>query len=204
MTLTEQCAFLNWRMDKLDRSLNYAMMAEGYWKAAIRLLDSLLGDNAGHDADAIVFPILFDAHQSLELYLKATRIAVCEVKGANPWNVNIKSIHDLDKLTSSLNSALDAGDEWLTRTKETTAYFELVDLLKSVGDDSRGGYYVDFARYPEKESGKSYVFVRSDRFVLKLEELKGAINDGCRFMDGFYWLWQARVDTVRCMRADLE
>lgn len=204
MTLTEQCAFLNWRMDKLDRSLNYAMMAEGYWKAAIRLLDSLLGDNAGHDADAIVFPILFDAHQSLELYLKATRIAVCEVKGANPWNVNIKSIHDLDKLTSSLNSTLDAGDERLTKTKETTAYFELVDLLESVGDDGGGGYYVDFARYPEKESGKSYVFVRSDKFVLKLEELKGVINDGCQFMDGCYWLWQARADTVRCMRADLE
>lgn len=204
MALTEQCAFLNWRMDKLDRSQNYAMMAEGYWKAAVRLLDSLLGDNAGHDADPIVFPILFDAHQSLELYLKATRIAVCEAKGANPWSVNIKSIHDLDKLTSSLNSALDAGDERLTRTKETTTYFELVDLLKSVGDDSGGGYYVDFARYPEKESGKSYVFVRSDRFVLKLEELKGAINDGCQFMDGFYWLWQGRVDAVRCMKADLE
>ena len=191
-------------MDKLDRSQNYAMMAEGYWKAAIRLLDSLLDDNAGHDADAIVFPILFGAHQSLELYLKATRIAVCEAKGANPWGVNIKSIHDLEKLTSSLNTALDAGDERLTRTKDTASYFELVDLLETVGDDSRGSYYVDFARYPEKESGKSYVFVRSDKFVFKLEELRGVINDGCQFMDGFYWLWQERVDAVRCMKADLE
>lgn len=202
MRLTEQYAYLNWRMDKSDRSLNYAMMAEGYWKAAIRLLDSLLADNMGHDADAVVFPILFNAHQSLELYLKATRIAACEVKGSNPWNVSIKAIHDLDRLASSLNSAFGDSDERLIRTKDTSAYFELADLLKSIGDDREGGYYVDFARYPEKEPGKSYVFVQCDKFVFNLEELKAIIDDGCQFMDGFYWLWQERADEVRCMGSD--
>lgn len=202
MRQTEQYAYLNWRMDKADRSLNYAMMAEGYWKAAIRLLDSLLDDNAAHDADAVVLPVLFDAHQSLELYLKATRIAVCEAKGSNPWGVNIKVTHNLDKLTSSLNSALDANDEQLVKAKETAAYYQLVALLEYVGNDSEGGYYVDFARYPEKESGKLYVFVDSDKYIFNLENLRTVIDDGCRFMDSFYWHWQNRADTVRCTRAN--
>ena len=203
MKYTEQFAYLNWRMDKRDRSLTYAMMAEGYWKASVRLLDLLLNDNGGHDADAVVFPILFDAHQSLELYLKATRIAACEAKGSNPWAVNIKTSHDLDKLIASLNSVFDDGDEYFIDKKDTADLFRLVDLLKFVGADGEGGYYVDFARYPEKEPGKSYLFVESDEFVFDLKELKALINTGCQFLDGFYWMWQERADATRCMKADL-
>lgn len=204
MKYTEQFVYLNWRMDKRGRSLNYAMMAEGYWKASVRLLDLLLNDNEGHDADAVVFPTLFDAHQSLELYLKATRIAVCEAKGSNPWTINIKTSHDLDKLIASLNSVFDDGDEYFIDKKDTACIFRLVDLLKSVGADGEGGYYVDFARYPEKEPGKSYLFVESDEFVFDLKELKALINTGCRFMDGFYWMWQERADATRCMKTDLK
>ena len=74
-------------------------------------------------------------------------------------------------LASSLNLAFSVYDERLIRTKDTAAYFELADLLKTIGDDSEGGYYVDFARHPEKEPGKSYVFVQNDKFVFHLEEL---------------------------------
>lgn len=119
------------------------------------------------------------------------------------YSVSIKTIYDLDRLASSLNSAFSVNDEWLIWTKDTAAYFELADLLKTIGDDSEGGCYVDFARYPEKEPGKSYVFVQYDKFVFNLEELKAVIDDGCQFMDWLYWLWQEGADTVRCLRSDL-
>lgn len=119
------------------------------------------------------------------------------------YSVSIKTIYDLDRLASSLNSAFSVNDERLIWTKDTAAYFELADLLKTIGDDSEGGYYVDFARYPEKEPGKSYVFVQYDKFVFNLEELKAVIDGGCQFMDWLYWLWQEGADTVRCLRSDL-
>ena len=56
-----QYAFPNWRMNEFDRASNYVAMAEGYKIGAIRLLDSLLDDNIGHDADAVIFPILLRA-----------------------------------------------------------------------------------------------------------------------------------------------
>lgn len=119
------------------------------------------------------------------------------------YSVSIKTIYYLDRLASSLNSAFSVNDERLIWTKDTAAYFELADLLKTIGDDSEGGYYVDFARYPEKEPGKSYVFVQYDKFVFNPEELKAVIDDGCQFMDWLYWLWQKGADTVRCLRSDL-
>lgn len=203
MNMTEKYAYLNWRMNRLDRSLNYGAMAEGYWKAAVKLLDSLLDDNSAHDADAIIFPVLFDAHQALELYLKATKIVACEVKGTNPWLVSLPSVHDLIKITSSLNSVFDNDDDALLRNGQTEDFFKLADLLESIGSDGQGGYYVDFARYPERDSEHQYMFVESDRLVCNLFELRGLIDSGCSFMDGFYWFWQDRADSVRDMKPDM-
>lgn len=119
------------------------------------------------------------------------------------YSVSIKTIYDLDRLASSLNSAFSVNDERLIWTKDTAAYYELADLLKTIGDDSEGGYYVDFARYPEKEPDKPYVFVLYDKFEFNLEELKAVIDDGCQFRDGLYWLLQEGADAVRCMKSNL-
>ena len=180
----------------------YAAMGEGYSHAASRLMDSLLEDNVGHDADAVIFPALFCSHQSIELYLKATRIAAREATGFNPWKVKIKDTHNLKCLLSSLNSCIDNGQERLKRNLETAPLFDLIDLLMFVGDDKTGGYFVDFARYPEKESGQLYLFVDDDKLVFELSKIRQLIDNGCSFIEGYYSLWQERADCVRAAKAE--
>lgn len=198
-----QYAFPNWRMNEFDRASNYVAMAEGYKIGAIRLLDSLLDDNIGHDADAVIFPILFNAHQSLELYLKAAKVAVGEAKGLNPWLVDIRRSHNLLELIDSLNSSIPSSESRIISQKETKPLFDLIDLLKSVGDNGKGDYYFDFARYPEKQPGKPYVFVKDDSLVFNLDEVKCVVADGCDFLDGYCAMWLDRVDSVREMRAEV-
>lgn len=202
MSGLNQYAFLNWRMREYDRAGNYAAMAEGYKIGAIRLLDSLLHDNVGHDADAIIFPVLFDAHQSLELYLKAIKIAVEEANGSNPWFAKVIRSHDLSELISSLNSSLPSDEPKIVLAEETKPLFDLIDILKTVGDNGEGGYYFDFARYPEKQAGESYVFVRDSSLVFDLERIKQVVTDGCDFLDGYCAMWFERVDGVRGTRTE--
>ena len=199
MNLTEEYAYLNWRMRQLDRAHNYAVMADGYKLAAIRLLDSLITDNVGHDADAVIFPVLFDAHQSLELCLKALIIVSSEAMGTSPWQVKICQTHALPKLINSLNSKLPADEQKLVKNDETKALFDLITLLESVGRDEEGGYYVDFARYPERDPSNQYIFVKDNSLVFHLPKLRDVIESGCEFLDGFYALWEDRTDSIRAL-----
>lgn len=204
MNFTEQQAYLNWRMSEGDRASNYAAMGDGYKLAALRLIDSLLDDNIGHDADAVIFPVLFCAHQSIELYLKAARIAVCESMGNNPWAVKLAATHNLDSLLSSLNSCVTEESERLTQNKDTAPLFALINMLKSVGDDKNSNYYVDFSRYPEKDAGQVYLFVEDDKLVINLLRVKKLIECGCSFIDGYYALWEDRADSARATKADIQ
>lgn len=189
-------------MSKDDRASNYAAMGEGYTHAALRLIDSLLEDNVGHEADAVIFPALFCAHQSIELYLKATRIAAREATGINPWEAKNKDTHNLERLLSSLNSYIDNDQEKLKRNPGTAPLFDLIDLLRTVGDDKAGDYFVDFARYPEKGPGQLYLFVNDDKLVFELLKIRKLIDDGCSFIKGYFSLWQERADCVRTAKAE--
>ncbi len=196
MTITEKYAYLNWRMYKYDRVQNYAAMAEGYQLAASRLLNSLLENNVGHDADAVVFPILFSAHQALELYLKATIIAVSEANGLVDKSIEMPKEHKLDSLISSLNSRIENDSERLKKNKHTRPLFELCDLLKDVGSDEKNGYFPDFARFPESSKAHAYLYVKNDKFVFELSELKRKIDEGCTFISGYLAQWQDRAQSM--------
>ena len=203
MNFTEEYAYLNWRMNQLDRAHNYAAMAEGYQIGALRMIDSLLKDNLGHDADAVIFPILFCAHQATELYLKASKIAIAEVNDKDPWGVEVKTKHKLDGLISSLNAWIDSAEERLVRNKSTRALFDLIDLLKTVGADGNGDYYPDFARFPESPEKHTYVFVKDDGLVYKLRAIRESIESGCGFLDGYYAMWAERADSLRAAKSEI-
>lgn len=200
--ITEANAFLNWRMNKSDRANNYGSMAEGYHLAAIRLLDLLVRDNGGHDADVVIYPVLFSGHQCVELYLKAIAILSCEANGNNPWMIEIKQVHNLDRLLNSVNSKLPDGEK-IVKGKETQALFDFIDMCKQVGDDSQGEYFVDFARYPENlpkvgSIPTTYPFVvKNDEFIFNLKELKELISETCNLLSGIYAQWFDRADFVR-------
>ena len=197
--ITESSAFLNWRMNENDRASNYGVMAEGYHLASIRLLDSLIHDNSSHDADAVVYPVLFLGHQSVELYLKAIVILIYGANGNNPWLAEIKQVHDLQRLLNSLNSKMPSGER-IVKGKDTQALFDFIEICKQVGDDSQGEYYIDFARYPERlskdsQSPVSYPFVvNKSEFIFDLDQLRQVIDEACDLLSGVYAQWLNRVD----------
>lgn len=197
--ITESSAFLNWRMNENDRASNYGVMAEGYHLAAIRLLDSLIHDNGGHDADAVVYPILFSGHQCIELYLKAIMILIYEANGNVSWSAEIKRTHDLQRLLNSLNSKL-SSDEQIVKGKGTQALFDFIQICKQVGDDSQGEYYIDFARYPESlpkdgPTPVSYPFVvNKSELIFDLCQLRQVIDEACGLLSGVYAQWLNRAD----------
>lgn len=199
--ITERNAYINWRMDKNDRAINYGAMAEGYHLAAIRLLDSLIEDNSFHDADVVIFPILFSGHQSVELYLKAVGILISEAGGNNPWEAEIKDSHNIQRLLDSLNSKLP-NNEKLIKVKATKSLFDFIDLCKQLGDDSAGDYFVDFARYPEQFAKKSktrasYPFVLEEgKFVFDLTNTKLIIDETCELLGGLYAQWLDRAQLM--------
>ena len=204
--ITEGNAYLNWRMNKKDRAINYGAMAEGYYLAATRLLDSLIENNSDHEADVIIYPVLFSGHQSIELYLKAIGILISEANGENPWQAKIKSVHDIQRLLDSLNSKLPSNEK-IIKVSATKPLFDFIDVCKQVGDDSKGDYFVDFARYPEHVANNSlprtsYPFVlEGDRFVFDLSQTKALIDDACRLLSGLYAQWLERVESTHNARS---
>lgn len=159
-------ATINWRMDESNRYGNYQVIADGYFIAADRLIDSLLRNNVGNDADAVIFPIMFCGYHGIELYLKAT-IGINRSKQNNQWNVNIEGGHDVGTLIGYLNSELPPSEQLNDSNPdaETKELFELLGFFNSIGIDSGGQFHVDFARYPEsktKQGSKLYSFVTSN------------------------------------------
>lgn len=206
MNLLSNTVFLNWRMNCNDRESNYASMADGYRLAVKRLFNSLLDDNSTHDADAVIYPIIFCAHQCVELYLKSIIIVLSELKGHNPWSESIPKTHDLNKLIEDVNHRLDDKDEYLVRNQETEIFYKMLDLFEQLGViDS--DYHPDFARYPESVPNKrqprtEYPFVTNEEFIYDIQELANLLNGGCQFVDGWYLLFANRLSSRRVHKAN--
>lgn len=205
MNILNQYAFLNWRMDSSNRACNYYNLAKGYNKASVMLFETLIEDNVGHDADIMVFPALFCAYQSIELYLKSVAIYQCEANGINQWDVSVLRSHKLNQLLdlikgndSSLNNSSDDNFNKLVA---------FIDLCVKIGKDNQGSYHVDFLRYPEElPSNKSgnkqidkksnlYSFVQSDTHVYRIDYLYDLVTGACDFLEGYYLYYQNIVES---------
>lgn len=199
-------AYLEWRMSVHDRAPNYVVMAEGYFLAVIRLIESLMQEDGRHDADAVIYPMLFNLHQGIELYLKGTSIALDQIKQeGSQWEVDIKKTHDLELLIDCLNEHVTAigCKDLLERNESTAPLYDAVDLCKWVGDDRRGSYYVDFARYPEqlrksKPTVIEHAFVLADDcMTVNLNGLLTIVRECFDFLDGYYSQFADQLERLK-------
>lgn len=67
----EKTAYMNWKTRQHQPIHDMMVIADGYMKSAIMLVQACLQDNEDKKADIVVFPMLFSANHSIELYLKA-------------------------------------------------------------------------------------------------------------------------------------
>lgn len=208
--ITESKAYLAWMMSPYDRENNYAMMADGYQNAVERLLDSLLEDNSAHDADTVIFPILFCCHQCIELNLKAAIIALHELESGNPWTAGFDKTHSLIALIDCYNEINSDDSATILNEGPTAALYDFIDLCKLLGKKINDSYYSDFARFPESlpnnaKKGKihRYPFIfDSGDMTRDLSDVRKFLLEACEISSGVFGIHQARVDVVRTVESD--
>ncbi|HDR8233351.1 TPA: hypothetical protein QC098_005990, partial [Bacillus cereus] len=70
-TNIDKNAYMNWRTHSYDPIHNMIVVAEGFKDSALLLVKEILKDNTDKKADNLIFPVLFNANHSIEVYLKA-------------------------------------------------------------------------------------------------------------------------------------
>lgn len=152
---TETTAYMNWRTQRFDHINNMIVVAEGFRDSSLLLVKEILKDNTDKKADILIFPILFNANHSIEVYLKAicwTQNRLLDKDDKFDENHDLrwlfKKVVDLE---NELNNSNDKAvfHEMLSNLK---AYiYELYGKIERTIKDKKGNdksiYDITFCRY---------------------------------------------------------
>lgn len=178
----DKTAILNWRTNKHEPIHNMIIMAEGFMEAAIDTTSSALANHEfNKKGDILVFPILFNANHSIELYLKAIL-----------WMLNIlldtdsriEGKHNILQIYKTVCKRIDEFVQDKSKRRETHKKLEGVGCYISelgerlnLQDDSKRNQ-MDFSRYPFDVKYRPHFFVASfDNVSIDLENLKIRLSD---------------------------
>lgn len=149
-------AFLNWRFDNLMGSNNKdnpfqivkdnCEMGKAYIASAIITLYSIeYNGNLYNEADALIFPVLFNIWHGIELWLKSSIAAINLLK--NNTDETLKQHHDLYEYVYVLK------DEMYKFGLNHTAEIALTELEILIEELKRVNARFDFARYSFNNHG---------------------------------------------------
>lgn len=170
-------AFLNWRFefeDEVDSGFN--ILGESFMETAGYLLENAMNFNSDHKADSMIFPILFNIFQGLELYLKSIREKLnILIKNEEPLS---KKGHNIIGLIEDLQGKLKqlkkiSGNRYNKNIDELFQELEVVskivkNLLPEEDED------VFFVRYSVKNRNNERYFYNkrnNTNIYVDLEEL---------------------------------
>ena len=172
-------AYLNWRTDVNDKIHNLGVLAEGYMESAVILSVSVLKDNFDKKADALIFPIIFNANHAIELYLK--EILWCQYLLLDRKQ-KIEGGHNIRYLYNAVSNRMDDVLKKYPMLTETKSGFndltsnlrfyieELYDKLMVTDEKGNPVANMDFSRYPFSKDYEEHFYVReTDNVVVDLE-----------------------------------
>ena len=140
---------LNWAICKNDsvHSKNITM-AEGYYEAAVCLIDECLSDSITHKGDTWIFPIMFCVNQFIELYLKAIyiQLELIRLGEVDDTKIQINKSHKLGDLLDDVKQFfLEKFDKesWLDEVEEFISIIEKPTVI----EDPKTYDFTSF-RYP--------------------------------------------------------
>lgn len=144
---------LNWAICKNDsvHSKNITM-AEGYYEAAVCLIDECLSDSITHKGDTWIFPIMFCVNQFIELYLKAIyiQLELIRLGEVDDTKVEINKSHKLGDLLGDVKQLFSEKfdkESWLDEVEEFISIIE-----KPTDIEKPKAYNITSFRYPTKFS----------------------------------------------------
>ena len=152
-------AFISWRMRDGNDSQKYVEQGEGYFVSSIILLEQCLLENRDRKGDGVIFPILFNIEQGIELYLKGFIYLIRE----NGASVNFKiNVHNIKQL---LFNFTDTISSWSSNYADIACcnfdyVNRLIDLLFEKTTDCT------YARFPFDNSGNGHFYVNSSENII--------------------------------------
>lgn len=198
-------SYMNWRVSKnKDVSTQFWQMASGYFQAADLLITACLKDNFDKKADIIIFPILFDIVQGIELSLKASNGYLFMILGGY---IKIEGCHNIKQLVDVSISKLQKLKEKQVHgsavdneeTEQAITAMKLIrnfiECLYEKTDD------MAFTRYSQTKDEKEMFYVKECRNVVidleLLQELLGYIEKMFDFISDYLyrqWDWVNEVN----------
>ncbi|WGX77575.1 hypothetical protein QJS64_20155 (plasmid) [Paraclostridium bifermentans] len=203
---TEKNAYMNWRMDRFDSISNLNNIAKGYSKATMILCENCLENNRHKDADIIIFPILFSANHSIELYLKSIM-----------WSINIltksekkfEKHHNICQIYNTVKNMIlefeedkDHRNEVKKLLKNLEEYIkEIKPIIESKGKNKNKDN-MDFPRYPLKNDWENHFYVEEfDNVVVDLENFIFRFKDIFKNLDSVAGHYSHLVDVINEMES---
>jgi len=127
----EKNAYMNWRTNRFDHIHNMIVVAEGFKDSALLLVKEILKDNRGKKADNLIFPILFNANHSIEVYLKAIcwmQNQLLEKSDTFDGNHNLKGLF----------TKVVALENELNKSNDKALFYNMLSNLKAYIDELYG------------------------------------------------------------------
>ena len=185
----EKNAYMNWRTSNRDQMHNMCVFADGYALAAKILAESILVDNSDKKADGLVYPILFDINQCIELYLKTIQWQLNMLLGKpEKFDGGHNLVGHYGKLTRLLNDFDNKYPEARGNKKDFNSMMsgvkDYIDEIKAMVPEKELKS-MDFPRYPvmsDKETKHFYikdvdnVTIDVEYLLTRAEEMRNALE----------------------------
>lgn len=186
-------AYLNWRTDRREERYNLYVIAEGYKDAALTLCSYVLDDNVDSKADSLIFPIMFNANHSIEVYLKALS-----------WTYNIllgttdkfALTHNLNRLLSeAIRLGLQITELSSSEKNDFRQYHEV--LTAYVNDLSNKTADITFTRYTITRSSEQHFYVEDlENVVIDMENITEVYKEIFHYLDTLKYFFEEKVNSL--------
>ena len=196
-------AFLNWRIDKhtvLEEQ--FFNLGDGYFQAAVNLIDSCLKDGSSNSADILIFPIMFCTIHGIEVYLKGFNSQYRIYHGLQEGESvesKIEGNHNIKQLCEvAISLVKNKGDKDLMQ--ELSFVKKFIDILYANTND------MTFARYSTDSKKQPHFYVlKDDNVTIDLYVLRqwiirmSTILDNCTSFISWHideimeWLYESSI-----------
>jgi len=181
----EKNAYMNWRTQHYDHIHNMIVIAEGFRDSALLLVKEILEDNSGKRADNLIFPILFNANHSIEVYLKAICWTQNQLLGKNDTFDGNHNLQGLFKKVVDLENELKNSNEQVFHEmlSNLKAYInELYGKIERTAIDKKGNnktlHDITFCRYTLNNDLEPQFYINTfDNVVVDLENFFTVFQD---------------------------
>lgn len=179
----EYLSYMAWRMDSNDIASCFKEMGEGYFVGALKQIDSSM--NYSRDRDVVVYPILFNIHHAIELYLKAMIIRVRDSESG----IHSHFLFDLcEKLKKTVESDDRLDQDVILKDFDTVNKF--LDYYYCMSSDPT------YARFPSDSHGAEFFFANTnEQIIIDLQKLKEWVGVVFYILDRNYIILEAKINS---------